>query len=125
MPFVKYYVHYKCLGLSILGWAMQMDMFIFIKRHWEEDEKYVFQILRYFTDTNYPLQVLIFPEGTDYDTHSVIKSKSYALKNNLPLYKHVLHPRIKGATYCIEQLRTHHGIDAIYDVTVGYRGNLC
>ena len=125
MPFAKYYVYYKCLGLSILGWAMQMAMFIFIKRHWEEDEKYLCQILRYFTDTNYPLQVLIFPEGTDYDTHSVIKSKSYALKNNLPIYKHVLHPRIKGVTYCIEQLRTHHGIDAIYDVTVGYRGNLC
>ena len=104
---------------------MQVAMFMFIKRNWEKDEKYLHQILRYFTDTDYPLQLLIFPEGTDYGTHSVTKSKSYALKNNLPIYKHVLHPRLKGVTYCVEQLREHHGIDAIYDVTVGYRGNLC
>ena len=104
---------------------MQMAMFIFLKRQWDKDEKYLCQILRYFTDTNYPLQLLIFPEGTDFGVHSVTKSKSYALKNNLPIYKHVLHPRLKGFTYCVAQLREHHGIDAIYNVTVGYLGTLC
>lgn len=104
---------------------MQVAMFVFIKRNWDKDKEYLRQILRYFTDTNYPLQLLMFPEGTDLDTHSLEKSKSYALKNNLPVYKRVLHPRLKGFTYCIEQLRSHHGIDAIYDVTVGYCGNLC
>ena len=104
---------------------MQIAMFIFLKRNWDKDEKYLHQILHYFTDTNYPLQLLIFPEGTDYDTHSVTKSTSYALKNNLPIYKHVLHPRLRGFTYCVEQLRSRHGIDAIYDVTVGYNGHIC
>ena len=109
----------------ISGWAMQVAMFLFLERNWEKDEPYLHQVLRYFTDTNYPLQILIFPEGTDFDTHSVVKSNSYAMKNNLPIYNHVLHPRLRGFTYCVEQLRTNHGIDAIYDVTVGYHGNLC
>lgn len=104
---------------------MQMAMFIFLKRNWEKDKGYLHQILHYFTNTNYPLHLLIFPEGTDYTINTVAKSKSYALKNNLPIYKHVLHPRLKGFTYCIEQLRSCHGIDAIYDVTVGYPGNIC
>jgi lysocardiolipin and lysophospholipid acyltransferase len=104
---------------------MQIAMFLFVKRNWEKDEKYLQEILHYFTDTNYPLQLFIFPEGTDYDVHSITKSNSYALKNNLPIYKHVLHPRLRGFTYCVEQLRLHHSIDAIYDVTVGYRGNIC
>ncbi|XP_028396220.1 lysocardiolipin acyltransferase 1-like [Dendronephthya gigantea] len=107
------------------GWGMQTVMFLFIKRNWDKDKEYLRQILHYFTDINYPLQLLIFPEGTDLDTHSLEKSKSYALKNNLPIYKYVLHPRLKGFTYCVEQLRSRHGIDAIYDVTVGYVGNMC
>ena len=104
---------------------MQIAMFLFLKRNWEKDEKYLHQILRYFTDIDYPLQLLIFPEGTDYDVHSIAKSKSYAEKNNLQIYKHVLHPRLRGFTYCVEQLRSRHGIDAIYDVTIGYLGNIC
>ena len=104
---------------------MQIAMFLFLKRNWEQDEKYLHQILRYFTDINYPLLLLIFPEGTDYSMHSMTKSKSYAEKNNLPIYKHVLHPRLRGFTYCVEKMRSHNGIDAIYDVTIGYLGNIC
>ena len=104
---------------------MQVAMFIFLQRRWEEDELYLRLILRYFTDNNYPLQLLLFPEGTDYSDNTLAKSKSYAMKNNLPIYRHVLHPRLRGFSCCLEQLKRCKGVDAIHDVTVGYPGSVC
>lgn len=104
---------------------MQFAMFIFLKRNWEMDEKYLQDILDYFLKMKCPLQLLMFPEGTDFGPHSLAKSEEYAMKHNLPVYKHVLHPRLRGFTYCAERLRKEGSLHAIYDVTVGYRGNLC
>ena len=104
---------------------MQFGMYIFIRRKWEEDQRYLHQILHYFTDNDYPVQLLLFPEGTDYDENTLNISKTYALKNNLPIYNHVLHPRLRGFTLCLEQLKRCKGLDAIHDVTVAYRGNIC
>ena len=52
------------------------------------------------------------------------RSKAFAEKNNFPDYVHVLHPRVTGFTFFVEQLREAH-LDAVYDVTFGYAGGLC
>lgn len=47
------------------GWAMQVACFVFIQRRWEDDKKHLQNMLDYFCDIREPLQLLLFPEGTD------------------------------------------------------------
>ena len=103
---------------------MQNALHIFLKRRWEEDESYLSTVLGYFVDVLYPLQLLIFPEGTNFDDTSKSKSDSFAKKNGLPCYEYVLHPRVRGFTFCVEKLRQGR-LDAVHDVTVGYSENYC
>lgn len=44
---------------------MQVAAFIFIQRKWEDDKGHFEKMLHYFCDIHEPLQLLIFPEGTD------------------------------------------------------------
>lgn len=44
---------------------MQVAAFIFIQRKWEDDKNHFEKMLDYFCDIHEPLQLLIFPEGTD------------------------------------------------------------
>ena len=103
---------------------MQNALYIFLKRRWEQDESYLNTVLSYFVDSSACLQLLLFPEGTNLEEGSKIKSDSFAEKNNLPCYDYVLHPRVRGFTYCIEKLRQGR-LDAIHDVTIGYSQNYC
>ena len=103
---------------------MQNALYIFLKRRWEQDESYLDKVLSFFADECYPLQLLIFPEGTNFDEISKAKSDSFAKKNSLPYYDYVLHPRVRGFTFCVEKLRQGH-LDAVHDVTIGYSENYC
>lgn len=109
---------------SFSGWAMQNSLYIFLKRRWEQDESYLNLVLSYFVNSKDSLQLLLFPEGTNYEDASKQKSDSFAKKNNLPYYDYVLHPRVRGFTYCVEKLRQGK-LDAIHDVTVGYSEDYC
>lgn len=44
---------------------MQVACFVFIQRRWVEDKKHMENMLDYFCDIREPLQLLLFPEGTD------------------------------------------------------------
>jgi len=116
--------HEKIILKSVLkllpgaGWAMQCFQFLFIHRRWESDQPHMTKLLTNFVKQDYPLQLLIFPEGTDMNNKGIEKSNEFATKNNLPLYKQVLHPRTTGFKHAISLLRGH--IDAVYDITVGY-----
>lgn len=44
---------------------MQVACFIFIQRRWMDDKKHMENMLDYFCDIREPLQLLLFPEGTD------------------------------------------------------------
>ena len=120
---VAFVAHDFCC-LLFPGWAMQNVMFFFLKRRWEEDEGYMNTILNYFMDISYPLQLLIFPEGTNFDEETKAKSDSFARKNNLPSYDYCLHPRVRGFTFLVEKMR-HKGLKAVHNVTVGYPRNVC
>ena len=103
---------------------MQNALYIFLKRRWEQDESYLNTVLSYFVDSSDCLQLLLFPEGTNFEDASKVKSDSFARKNNLPSYDFVLHPRVRGFTYCVEKLRQGR-LDAVHDVTIGYSENYC
>ena len=116
----------KCYMISLisLGWAMQNAQYIFLKRSWEQDKVYFGEILDFLCRGEAPLQVLIFPEGTNMEHSTLIKSNAFANKSNLPLYKRVLHPRVKGFSFCIQRLRQGK-FDAVHDVTVAYSSDEC
>eukprot|EP00794_Sanderia_malayensis_P020174 gene20174-22149_t len=112
----------KCLPGA--GWAMQNVMYIFLCRKWEKDRDYLTKVFNYYLDIKYPLQILIFPEGTNYCKSGKEKSDAFAKKNNLELYEYVLHPRVRGFNFIIDKLRDHN-LDAVHDVTVGYKNGFC
>ena len=103
---------------------MQTLMFIFLRRKWDHDKDYLTRVFNYFIDIEYPVQLLIFPEGTNYCKAGKAKSDSFARKNNLVMYNHVLHPRVRGFNFIVQQLRDKT-LNAVHDVTIGYRKNIC
>ncbi|KAJ7340993.1 hypothetical protein JRQ81_004457 [Phrynocephalus forsythii] len=141
-------------GIPGFGWAMQVSAFIFIQRKWEEDRHHFENMLDYFCDINEPLQLLIFPEGTDLTDNTKARSNAFAEKNGLQKYEYVLHPRTTGFTFIVERLRDDlsstpmptstvesrelvsgkspdpsfpikgNNLDAIHDITVAYPQNI-
>ncbi|KAM9297204.1 lysocardiolipin acyltransferase 1 isoform 2-T4 [Morus bassanus] len=118
-----------CLKSSLksipgFGWAMQVAAFVFIQRKWEDDKSHFEKMLDYFCDIREPLQLLIFPEGTDLTANTKARSNEFAEKNGLQKYEYVLHPRTTGFTFVVERLREGDNLDAIHDITVAYPQNI-
>ncbi|XP_026969268.1 lysocardiolipin acyltransferase 1 isoform X4 [Sagmatias obliquidens] len=87
------------------GWAMQAAAYIFIHRKWKDDKSHFEDMIDYFCDIHEPLQLLIFPEGTDLTENSTARSNEFAEKNGLQKYEYVLHPRTTGFTFVVDRLR--------------------
>ncbi|KAL6069296.1 hypothetical protein STEG23_005522, partial [Scotinomys teguina] len=99
-----------CLKSSLksvpgFGWAMQAAAFIFIHRKWKDDKSHFEDMIDYFCDIREPLQLLIFPEGTDLTENNKARSNDFAEKNGLQKYEYVLHPRTTGFTFVVDRLR--------------------
>lgn len=62
---------------------MQVACFVFIKRRWAEDKEHMENMLDYFCDIREPLQLLLFPEGTDL-TGETKRCLESLLKENCP-----------------------------------------
>ena len=103
------------------GQCMQMSSFIFIKRKWEEDKIEFRDKLYYLNAIDYPVQLLLFPEGGDFTPKTKKRSDKYAEENNLPALDYCLHPHTTGFKYAVNALREGNlGLDAIYDLTIAY-----
>lgn len=59
---------------------------------------------------NYFLQILFFPEGTDFTANTKARSDKFAAKNSLEPYEYVLHPRTAGFSFLVEKMRESTGI---------------
>lgn len=105
---------------------MQAFGFIFLKRKWEEDSVHVENSLTYYAKQNYPLQLLLFPEGTDFTESSKTISQNFAKKNgNMEPFQFVLFPRFKAWQSSVQILTNssfspNGTVDHIFDVTIGY-----
>lgn len=106
--------------IPILGWGMQLNQFIFLKRNWEQDKPNMATALQKLNKTADPMWLLLFPEGTNLAPSTRAKSAAWAEKNNMTDMKHVLLPRSTGLHFCLDELR--NSVDYIYDCTVAYEG---
>ncbi|KAL4702080.1 hypothetical protein ACJJTC_002279 [Scirpophaga incertulas] len=107
----------KCV--PCLGWIMQLNFFLYVKRNWQEDQLNLSQFIDYYNRLGCPYRVVLFPEGTDLSVDNKRRSDKYATGNNLALYKYVLHPRTTGWAVLCSRLRAS-GLMSVYDVTVAY-----
>lgn len=98
---------------------MQWSCFLFITRKWEQDRLEFQNKLYYFNAIDYPLQILLFPEGGDLTPRMRERSNAYAKQNDLPCYQYCFHPRTTGFNYVMNALRDGK-LDAVYDITIGY-----
>lgn len=103
---------------------MQAAHFMFISRDWARDQQYLTDSFSYFRALDYPLQLLVFPEGTDLSESNKEKSQTYAKERGLSQYEYVLHPRTKGFIHCINEMRKFKIAPTIINMSVGYVGTI-
>lgn len=102
------------------GWGMVFLECIFMKRNWSEDRSRVVQQLRKFHKDRVPVWVNIYPEGTRMKPGKLQSAQEFARKNNMPVLKNVLIPRVRGFQATLEGLEGH--LQAVYDLTIAYPG---
>ncbi|XP_016650850.1 PREDICTED: probable 1-acyl-sn-glycerol-3-phosphate acyltransferase 5 isoform X2 [Prunus mume] len=117
--YIKYILKSSLMKLPLFGWSFHILEFISVERKWEVDELNMRRMLSSLKDPQDSLWLALFPEGTDFTEQKSIRSQKYAAENGLPVLKHVLLPKTKGFSACLEELRG--SLDAVYDVTIGYK----
>ncbi|KAI1625662.1 acyltransferase [Exophiala viscosa] len=106
--------------IPVLGWGMQFNQFIFLKRNWEQDRPNMASALQRLNKPEDPMWLLLFPEGTNLAPSTRAKSTKWADKQGIPDTRHVLLPRSTGLHFCLEELK--NTVDYVYDCTVAYEG---
>lgn len=108
--------------IPVLGWAMTQLRFLFLSRHWAEDEKFIEDTTDYFAkDKSWPLWLTVFPEGTVVNKNTQVKGRAYAEASQLPLSilpKNLLLPRVKGLQAILKGLKG--SVPVLYDMTIVY-----
>jgi 1-acyl-sn-glycerol-3-phosphate acyltransferase len=100
------------------GWGMVFLDCIFMKRDWNRDRANVVGRLRKFKEVGAPIWVNLYPEGTRLKPSKLLAAQEFAKKNNIPIPRNVLIPRVKGFLATLEGLEGH--LDAVYDLTIAY-----
>lgn len=106
--------------IPIIGWGMQLNQFIFLKRNWEQDRGHMAQALQRLNKLADPMWLLLFPEGTNLATSTRERSAKWAAKNKIKDMRHCLLPRSTGLRFCLQELR--ETVDYLYDCTIAYEG---
>lgn len=110
----------------ILGPAMMLYGFIFMKRKWSTDQERMryrltkLSTLRHDQPHLDPMWLLIFPEGTNVSANTRRSSQKFAAKTGIPDMKHCLLPRSTGLQFALQTLGTT--VPYLYDCTIGYEG---
>ncbi|CAH2047308.1 unnamed protein product, partial [Iphiclides podalirius] len=102
-----------------MGWIMQLNYFLYVKRNWQEDKINLTQFVDYYRKLRYKNRIVLFPEGTDLSDDNRRRSDKFADVNKLQRYEFVLHPRTKGWVALCSRFRSA-GLTSVYDVTVAY-----
>ncbi len=107
-------------NIPIIGWGAQFYNFIFLSRHWEEDQRRFKKHLEQLNKPNDPMWLIIFPEGTNLAAGTRETSRKWAEKNGLQDMKHQLLPRSTGLRFCLNELKDT--TEWLYDCTIAYEG---
>lgn len=108
----------------ILGGLWSYLNFIFLSRNFNDDAPKIKKQLnmlveksQFYSTGNFWL--MIYPEGTRSRPNKIKEGQEYSKSKNLPVYNHLLVPRVKGLQVTIPSI--HEAIDGVVDVTIGYK----
>ena len=105
--------------IPIIGTGMQLFGFIFLARNWKQDRPAIQRRLRQLqSDRDWPMWLLLYPEGTNLSPTTIERARDYAKKVNGPELQRVLLPRSTGLRFCLENLRA--SVPYLYDCTIAY-----
>ena len=107
-------------NVPLIGWSAQLYNFIFLSRNWEKDAHQFQSKLDKLSNSQDPMWLLIFPEGTNLASCTREKSQAWAAKNKVQDMKHQLLPRSKGIQLCLKRL--NKSVEWLYDCTIAYGG---
>ncbi|ESO07515.1 hypothetical protein HELRODRAFT_75793 [Helobdella robusta] len=111
--------------IPMYGFHFKKHGYIYVKRGGQFDsEQYVTQLDKFNRQDN-PFWLVIYPEGhrlNPGNPQAIRKAQQYTLDHNLPAFKHLLTPRLKAFSLCVDVLKKK--IDAIYDVTIAFSSTL-
>lgn len=116
---IKFVLKDEIKNIPGMGWIMQLNYFLYIKRNWQEDQMSICQFVEYYKKLNYDYRLVLFPEGTDLSDSNRRRSEKFAIVNKLQNYEYVLHPRTTGWAALYSHLR-ESGLVSVYDVTIAY-----
>lgn len=102
---------------------MDASMYIMLNRNWSDDENTFKHMIRYYHKVSLPVQLLLFPEGTDLSPKNKQHDLEFSKKNDMRINEYVMHPRTKGFIQCVKTLREQNKLD-ICDITIGYVGKI-
>lgn len=89
------------------GYFMTLFQFLFLSRHWKEDQIRMRKTLDSILSTSpSKMAILIYPEGTNISEKTVQRSHSYADKVQRPKLKNVLLPHTTGLYFCVKALQS-------------------
>jgi lysocardiolipin and lysophospholipid acyltransferase len=111
--------------IPLYGYILQLIPYIFLNRKWDSDKQTISNMLNHYCNVNrIPVQLLLFPEGTDLSERNKQRDRDYAIVNNLPVNTYTMHPRTTGFIHCMKTLRNEWGNGKvnICDITIGYLG---
>lgn len=105
--------------VPIIGPAMQLFGFIFMARNWTKDRPAIQHRLKQLqADKDWPMWLLLYPEGTNLSPTTIEKARAYAKKIDAPLLERTLLPRSTGMRYCVANLKK--SVEYVYDCTIAY-----
>ncbi|XP_063362845.1 lysocardiolipin acyltransferase 1-like [Cydia amplana] len=116
---IKFVLKDELKAVPGMGWIMQLNFFLYVKRNWREDQLSLAQFVDYYKRLSCPCRIVLFPEGTDLSEENKRRSERFATTHNLLLYEYVLHPRTTGFAALCSRLRGA-GLASVYDATVAY-----
>lgn len=101
-----------------VGWGLYFLDSFFVKRDWSRDRASIAATFSRIIADGIPLWLMLFAEGTRLTPEKLARSQEYARRQGLDPTRHVMLPRTKGFSACVQGLRRH--LDAVYDVTIAY-----
>jgi lysocardiolipin and lysophospholipid acyltransferase len=104
---------------------MQLFGYLFLHRDLKRDESHIRRVMRRYLRADYPVKLLLFPEGSDLSPSNVELSHAFSKQRGLPLFDHLLHPRTHGLRICLEEMQAETSRPCyVMDVTVAYTGSI-
>ena len=99
--------------MPIIGFVCSAGTDILINRNLEDDKNIIINKVKKIKEG----AIFIMPEGTRFTPEKREIAKNYSIKNNLPIFKNTLYPKMKGLWLVINILKKQNKLGNLIDLT--------